>query len=168
MGRYFLKKSWKEVILALGVYALVAWLVIFGESLRANVEYDVSMQVFVSLGMYLSALFNGLIVWLFARAFGLSYGRSLLLAAAVVQLGSLATYIWSFVYMKLWVGDIFDGTRLVAMEIARGVLDYLIPSALYMLMLSGIFRLPWKRSVLCTFTILLPGLLCTLYFFLGG
>lgn len=165
MGRYLLKKSWREVFLALGVYTLVAWLMSFLDAWRACEQYEVGMQVMAAFSGYLSALFNGLIVWLFARAYGHSYGRCLLLSAAALQCGWLAKYIWGVIYMGFRLCDIFDGNPLVVLVIAHGVLDYLIPFAIYMLMQFVIFRLSWKRSALCTFTLLLPGLLCALFFF---
>lgn len=161
MGRYFLKKSWREVFLALGVYALVVWSMNFLDALRAYVEYEVGMQVMVSFGMYLSALFNGLIVWLFARACGHSYGRSVLFSAAAIQFGLLVKYIWTLIVMGIGLYDILG----VVLIVVQGVIGFLIPFAVYMLMLPVIFRLSWKRSALCTFILLLPDLLCSLYFF---
>lgn len=163
LGRYLLKKSWKELFLALGIYGLVAGLAAFLPILENGGEEGISRQVFFSLDKYATFLFNGFIVWLFARFMGHRYWHSVLLAAAVSQCEWLASYCLTQVHRlisNLW--GPFDGNAAVAVIYVVQTFQLLIPMAIYIMMLRFVFLLSWKRCVMCSLVILLPSLMLSI------
>lgn len=165
LGRYLLKKTWRESLLALAIYGLVAWVIDILAAVEAYGEIGAGYQAQFAVSKYLSVLFDGLIVWLFARSASCSYGRCLLLAAAASQCTFFASCVVTQVRLHVFTSvDLFMGDMSMVLVYGLMALRFFIPFACYALMLSGVFRLSWKRSLLCAFAIILPSLLCTLFF----
>lgn len=163
LGRFLLKKAWKDALLALAIYGLVAWSIDILPAVEAYGELGSGLQILFTVSSYLNILFLGGIMWLFSRSAGYSYGRCVLLSAAVSQCILVASCVVTQVQLLLSIPRepfFMGGTTLAVLY----VLSYVIPFVISSSMLRVVFCLPWKRSLWCAFVIILPSLLCKVIF----
>lgn len=148
LGRYLLRKPWKELCFALGVYGLVAWGMNFLPVFQLS-DDSARYQAIYAAGSYLNIYFRGCILWLFARSAGHSYTRSFLLCAAAHQAMLMAMSLQSI----LWVfcGPPDPISIIVGGRVAHSVIACVID----LLMLRLVFQLSWVRCVLCVLTFFL-------------